>query len=40
MDNYKIPNHTQIGHVHLSVSDLDTSLSFYQGLLGFEITQY
>lgn len=40
MSDYKVPNQTQIGHVHLSVSDLDTSLRFYQGLLGFEITQY
>jgi len=39
-DNYKVPHQTQIGHVHLSVSNLETSLKFYQGLLGFEITQY
>lgn len=40
MSDYKIPNQTQIGHVHLSVSDLDTSLRFYRDLLGFKITQY
>ena len=28
-----------IGHVHLKVSDLDRSLAFYQGVLGFELIQ-
>ncbi|MBY0376493.1 VOC family protein [Patescibacteria group bacterium] len=28
----------QIGHVHLTVRDLDRSLSFYRDLLGFEVT--
>lgn len=28
-----------IGHVHLKVADLPRSLAFYQGVLGFEITQ-
>jgi catechol 2,3-dioxygenase len=37
--NYSIPPQTQIGHVHLKVSDLDKALSFYQGLLGFELTE-
>ena len=27
-----------IGHVHLTVSDLDRSLAFYKDLLGFEIS--
>lgn len=36
---YKVPSGTRIGHVHLKVSDLDNSLAFYQGLLGFEIMQ-
>ena len=31
------PN-TRIGHVHLTVSDLDRALSFYRDVLGFEIT--
>ena len=28
-----------IGHVHLKVADLERSLGFYHGVLGFEITQ-
>lgn len=28
-----------IGHVHLKVADLPRALAFYQGVLGFEITQ-
>jgi catechol 2,3-dioxygenase len=27
-----------IGHVHLSVADLERSLSFYRDILGFEVT--
>ena len=37
--DYKIPAQTSIGHVHLKVSNIDRALGFYQGLLGFEITQ-
>jgi catechol 2,3-dioxygenase len=41
MEDYKIPAKTQIGHVHLKVSDIKQSLDFYCGLLGFElITTY
>ena len=29
---------TKIGHVHLTVSDLDRSLAFYRDVLGFEET--
>ena len=29
---------TQIGHVHLSVADLERSLAFYRDILGFEVT--
>ena len=29
----------RIGHVHLKVANLDRSLAFYQGVLGFELTQ-
>jgi catechol 2,3-dioxygenase len=38
MSTYKIPAATNIGHVHLKVSNLETALDFYCGLLGFEIT--
>src|SRR5436190_2128807 len=31
------PN-TRIGHVHLTVSDLDRALAFYRDVLGFEVT--
>ncbi|RNC90182.1 MAG: glyoxalase [Allomuricauda sp.] len=37
MTAYKIPPNTKIGHVHLKVADLQRSLDFYNGLLGFEI---
>lgn len=30
---------TRIGHVHLKVADVERSLAFYCGVLGFEITQ-
>ena len=29
----------RIGHVHLKVADLERALNFYQGVLGFELTQ-
>ncbi|RZJ30986.1 MAG: glyoxalase [Flavobacterium sp.] len=38
MENYKIPDQTGIGHVHLKVADLQRAIDFYCGLLGFEIT--
>ena len=31
-------NHTVVGHVHLTVADLERSLIFYRDLLGFEIS--
>ena len=37
MDLYTLPSATRIGHVHLKVSDLQRSLDFYCGLLGFEL---
>lgn len=41
MNDYKVPAQTQIGHVHLKVSDLQKSLAFYSDLLGFElVTMY
>jgi catechol 2,3-dioxygenase len=36
--DYIIPPQTRIGHVHLKVADIDRSLKFYCGLLGFELT--
>ncbi len=30
---------TRIGHVHLKVADLERAIAFYQGVLGFELTQ-
>ena len=34
-----IADGTRIGHVHLKVADLERALSFYCGVLGFEVTQ-
>lgn len=40
-EKYTIPANTRIGHVHLKVADLQRSLDFYCGILGFElITMY
>ncbi len=39
MEKYITPANTRIGHVHLKVSDLERSLAFYSGLLGFQLTQ-
>jgi len=39
MSEYTVPAGTRIGHVHLKVSDLERSLEFYCGVLGFELTQ-
>lgn len=36
-NDYKIPAQTRIGHIHLKVADIERSLAFYHGLLGFEI---
>ena len=39
--SYIIPAQTRIGHVHLNVAELERSMNFYCGLLGFElITMY
>jgi catechol 2,3-dioxygenase len=34
-----IDPHTDIGHVHLKVSDLDRAIAFYRDVLGFELQQ-
>lgn len=36
---YQAPEGTTIGHVHLKVADLDRALAFWQGILGFAVTQ-
>jgi catechol 2,3-dioxygenase len=33
-----IHKEVQIGHVHLTVSNLEQSLKFYRDILGFEVT--
>lgn len=38
MANFKIHPQVRIGHVHLTVGDLDRSLAFYRDLLGFSVT--
>lgn len=37
MEPYTAPSQTRIGHVHLKVSNIQRSLDFYCGLLGFEL---
>jgi catechol 2,3-dioxygenase len=36
-DGYTVDPGTDIGHVHLRVSDLDRAVSFYRDALGFEL---
>jgi catechol 2,3-dioxygenase len=36
-NDYIIPAQTHIGHVHLKVADINRSLEFYCGVLGFEL---
>lgn len=33
------PAETRVGHIHLRVADLDRAIAFYQGVLGFAVTQ-
>jgi len=35
----KVNPKTRIGHIHLTVANLDRSLKFYRDILGFEVTQ-
>jgi len=37
---YKISPEASIGHIHLTVKNLEKSLHFYHGLLGFEVTAW
>jgi len=39
MNPTPIDPRTTIGHVHLKVADIERSLAFYCGILGFEVTQ-
>jgi catechol 2,3-dioxygenase len=39
MSAQPIPAGTRIGHVHLKVADIERSLAFYCGVLGFELQQ-
>jgi len=39
MNSTTVAPDVRIGHVHLKVADLERSLAFYCGVLGFEITQ-
>ena len=43
LDNHRpsapIADGTRIGHVHLKVADIDRALSFYCGVLGFDLMQ-
>lgn len=34
---FRLPDATHIGRVHLQVSDLERSVAFYEGVLGFEV---
>lgn len=36
-DTYQIPAKASIGHIHLKVANIQRSLDFYIGLLGFEL---
>jgi catechol 2,3-dioxygenase len=36
---YTAPAAARIGHVHLKVADLERSIAFYSGVLGFELQQ-
>ena len=39
MSKKAIHEGVRMGHVHLKVADLERALAFYQGVLGFELTQ-
>lgn len=39
LNSTPIDPRVHIGHVHLKVADLDRAIAFYQGVLGFALTQ-
>mgnify|MGYP003376425970 CR=1 FL=1 len=36
---YELNPRTRIGHVHLTVSNLDRALTFYRDLMVFQVTE-
>ncbi|MGB3147964.1 MAG: VOC family protein [Paracoccaceae bacterium] len=36
--DYRAPDKTQIGHVHLKVADLERAVAFYRDVLGMQVT--
>lgn len=38
MTDYELNTRTRIGHIHLTVANLDKSLAFYRDILGFQVT--
>ena len=36
--DYELNHRTRIGHVHLTVSNIDRALAFYRDLLGFQVS--
>lgn len=36
--DYELNHRTRIGHIHLTVANLDRALKFYRDLLGFQVT--
>ncbi len=38
-DSGRVHPQTRIGHVHLKVADLERAITFYRGVLGFQVTQ-
>ncbi|WP_299208350.1 VOC family protein [uncultured Tateyamaria sp.] len=35
----KVPADTRVGHIHLKVTDIERSITFYRDVLGFTLTQ-
>jgi len=39
-EEYKLDKNVEIGHIHLTVSNMKKALEFYKDILGFEIMQH